>query len=222
MTRRILYVGLDYPQHLEGSITHCPLIQIVPRSYQDEAISHSLSLFLAYTHVLITSKSAIPILMQYLPLFGYSQQDWQSKKILAIGQATAKELAKNGITPFLIAKEETSEGLIAELKAFSPSSFFFWPHSSLSRPVIREFFQAQAFRYQECSLYDTKPRRPDSLPPLEAFDEIIFTSPSTIDAFMHFYGSLPENKSLRAIGPITEHHLRYVISSSKRHHSTLA
>jgi uroporphyrinogen-III synthase len=219
MTKKILYVGLDYPSDLEGEITHCPLIQITPRSCQNEAIFHSLSQFSAYTHILITSKSTIPILKEYLPLFGYSQQDWREKKILAIGQKTAQALMKQSLIPTLIAKEETSEGMIEELRHFSfdPSSFLFWPHSSLSRLVIRNFFQTLPFRWQECSLYDTEPRLPQPLPKLDLFDEIIFTSPSTIDAFLQFFGALPQDKQLTPIGPITKQYL-----ATKQFHSPLA
>jgi uroporphyrinogen-III synthase len=36
------------------------------------------------------------------------------------------------------------------------------------------------------------------------FDEIVFTSPSTVAAFKEIFGALPRGKKLVAIGPITE------------------
>lgn len=209
MTKKILYTGLEVPAHLEGKVTHCPLIRIQPRSIHDLSVQQALSQFSFYTHIVITSKSTISILLDYLPIFGYGRGDWKQKVTIAIGQKTANELTRQGIPCELIAKEETSEGLVSELKRYSLplSSFFFWPHSSLSRSVIRDFFQNSPYHWEECLLYDTYPYPPASRPNLQEFDEIIFTSPSTIDAFIQLFGSLPPNILLHPIGPITQHYL---------------
>lgn len=199
--KTVLYLGLD-PTHCkaEGHIIHCPLIEIVPRPV-DESAFEALA---EYTHVLVTSKSAIQILTDYLP----DTTLLKDKKFLAVGQVTAKHIQKHGLTVSAIAQDETSEGVIKEILAVLPkSAYLFWPHSSLSRPVIRDYLNREGYKYRECLLYDTLPKKPNKPIDLDAIDEIIFTSPSTVDAFIQFFGPLPQNKTLRAIGPITESRL---------------
>jgi uroporphyrinogen-III synthase len=50
------------------------------------------------------------------------------------------------------------------------------------------------------------------VPNLAAFDEIVFTSPSTIEAFLAIFGALPRDKILTPVGPVTEAALRLALS----------
>ena len=61
--------------------------------------------------------------------------------------------------------------------------------------------------YKECALYDTVTYLPTPQLNLVEFDEIIFTSPSTVDAFVEIFRELPSDINLIAIGPITEDYL---------------
>ena len=109
---------------------------------------------------------------------------------------------------FVIPKAETAEGIIQELdKQDLENVHFFWPHSALSRPVLSEYFTLKNHPFDEIVLYDTLPQKPGPLPSEEAFDQIIFTSPSTVDAFLKLFGKFPEGKVLKAIGPVTAKYL---------------
>lgn len=211
MSKRILYLGLD-PTHFKtsGEMTHWPIIHILPRPLTDPSVYHALKDFDLYSHILITSKSAVAILHQYLPLMGIPWHTWVDKTTVAIGQVTAMHLKACGITSLQIAQQETAEGLIEVLKEL-PSlekAYVFWPHSSQSRPVIKNFLEAYPIRHTTCILYDPKPLLPQVLPNLENFDEIVFTSPSTIDAFFSIFGEFPQHLCLTTIGPITADYLK--------------
>lgn len=214
MRRQILYLGLNPDSYKkerekEGEITHCPLIQIIPEDPGDPSLRQALSQFSLYTHVLITSQTTIKILVDYLPLFGYSLQEWGKKTTVVVGKSSARQLVECGLKQFVVAKEETAEGMVAQLEELdrSPDHFFFWPHSKLSRPVIRDFLLRHQLSYAECLLYDTKPLIPTPLPCLEKFDEIVFTSPSTVDAFVTIFGSFLPHHTLTPLGPVTAHYL---------------
>lgn len=211
--KKILYLGLDVSSYqTKGCVTHFPVIEIIPIQSTHPSIKESLTSFSSYTHLLITSKSSTKILSDYLPLFGYGLNDWQAKKTIAIGRGTAKDLQNKGIEPFLVAQEESSEGLIKELSAVElKNSSFFWPHSAQSRPLISHFFHSQSAKLKECILYHTKTLQHKNLPDLNHFDEIVFTSPSTVKAFLEIFGSFPTNKKLTPIGPITAAFLKYEI-----------
>lgn len=210
--KRVLYLGLNsshYPA--QGEVDHWPIIKIVPRPLSDHSIQNALNGFEEFTHVIVTSKSTVGILKEYLPRFGITFESWAAKTTLAVGKVTAQHLQACGINPSRIALEETAEGLIHEIrKSDLKNARFFWPHSSKSRPVIAEFFESQGVFCTACILYDPKPNIPGELPVLGNYDEIVFTSPSTIDAFLEVFGQLPTHLKLTPIGPVTARHLSMV------------
>lgn len=193
--KHILHVGLQPPTpKADERITHCPLIRIVPRPY-DAASFNDMD---AYTHLLFTSKSAAQIFCSY-------QKEIQGKEIIAVGHATALCLIEQGMPVTETAQDERAEGLIALLDSRDLSqAYLFWPHSAQARSTLRDYFVQKGLRYRESLLYDTLPLKPEILPNLAHFDEIHFTSPSTVEAFIQFYGHLPRDRVLKAIGPVTE------------------
>ncbi len=203
--KTVLYTGLD-PSHckVEGRIIHCPLIQIVPRSPKESDIQQAMRAMEHYTHILISSKSALKILIEYLPHFGLSMASLQKKLFISVGEVSATHIRKLDLTVQFIAKEESSEGLINEILGDLPATtYLFWPHSALSQPLISNFLQKQPYCHQECLLYDTLPKAPASPIDLTTIDEIIFTSPSTVEAFLRFFGPFPQDKILTPIGATT-------------------
>lgn len=209
--KKVLYVGLDPSHcHVEGEITHLPLIKIVPRPI--DAVRKAFEKFQSSTHVILTSKSAVQIMANYLPYFGYTVQNWVAKVHYVVGQVTAEHLQKCGIGPVIIAKEETAEGLLKEIDPSKHQmSHFFWPHSALSRPIISEFFQTHRLLLNECILYGTYSQLPEEPIDLNLFDEVIFTSPSTVKSFLEAFGSFPSHLQLTAIGPVTSDYLQTVV-----------
>ncbi|MBA3723215.1 MAG: uroporphyrinogen-III synthase [Parachlamydiaceae bacterium] len=212
--RKILYTGLD-PSHCkcDGEIIHIPLIKIEPVLISDPNIQKSISQFNEYTHVIITSKSVIPILGSFLTSFGFSINDWKKKLTIAVGQVTGHHLRQIGIEPEIIAQEETAEGIVKELNKLSlKNSCFFWPHSAQSRTVLSNYFEKRKIHYNACNLYHTQTAISSPLPDITIYDEIIFTSPSTIKAFLEIFGSLPQGVVLTSIGPVTKAYLENINS----------
>lgn len=208
MPKHILYLGLNPTNFISDNLlTHAPVIQIVP--YALTQVKSVLKQFSQFTHILFTSKTSVQILFPYLAQLGFTHADWNTKVIAAVGQATAQELQLYHLTAAYIAKEETAEGLIAEIDQLNfKKSHVFWPHSKLSRPLLKEYFTHKNVLISECLLYDTHLKQPNPLPDLELFDEIVFTSPSTVDGFLKCYASFPSNKKFTCVGPVTERYLK--------------
>ncbi|MBA2368130.1 MAG: uroporphyrinogen-III synthase [Candidatus Protochlamydia sp.] len=205
MVKQILYTGLD-PSHFQarGSITHIPLIRIVPRPLSDPCVQQALQNFSAYTHIIITSRSTVLILEKHMYDFGLKKEAWSAKIHIAVGRGTAAQLKSSGICPAIIAKTETAEGVVEELKKISLyQTFFFWPHSSQARPVLQTYLEQSGAPFHACQLYDTVSCCPPDLN-VASFDEIIFTSPSTVDAFFNNFGRFPDEKIYACIGPVTQ------------------
>ncbi|NGX42352.1 MAG: hypothetical protein K940chlam7_00632, partial [Chlamydiae bacterium] len=151
----------------------------------------------------------VDIFFEWLPHHGLDPSLLENKSIVVVGKKTSQRIQEKGATVAITPEWETAEGILQELQKLDLSkTHFFWPHSSLSRPVLSNFFKQKRIPLEEVILYDTHPYQPGPLPPLDSVDEITFTSPSTVDAFLEFYEELPKDKTIIAIGPVTTERLR--------------
>ena len=206
--KTILYLGTDPTQFAcQGHLIHYPVIKIVPRSIDDPEIRHAYNDLEQFTHFIFTSKNAVKVFCQHLAELKRSLNIHQI--MIAIGEVTAAHLSKHGFIPHLISKEETQEGIVKMLDMIDlKEAYVFMPRSSISRPVLSNYFKERGIRYRTCDLYDTVTQCLDPKPDLDQIDEIVFTSPSTVRAYLEIFGKLPSGKKLFAIGPITEEALR--------------
>lgn len=183
---RTLYLGLN-PK--PGTV-HYPVI----RTQFCGRLTPALAMWPQFTHIIFTSQTAV----------GYWPGPWD-KQLIAIGPATAAALQKKGFAP-LIAPEATQEGIISLITQID--GYFFLPRSRLARLALTDYMQAKKIPFFALDLYDTVFQKLQPVPDLAQFDEIVFTSPSTVEGFLRIYGSLPKDKKLTPIGPITEQALR--------------
>jgi hydroxymethylbilane synthase len=208
---RVLYTGLN-PKHFGKDVTHVPLIEIVPRPFNRFDIECAFADIPDYTHIIFTSKSGVEVFFSCLKEKGYSVKDLEGKEIVAIGKITAKYIEQYGVKVAKIADSETQEGII-HLLALEDlgKSYVFLPQSSRARCSLVQSLVHRGVRHQRCDLYDTKIKIPAVKPKLENFDEIIFTSPSTVDAFQKVFGKLPKEIKLTAIGSVTRSKLNFIL-----------
>jgi len=206
----VLYLGSDperFSAERKEKIIHFPLLEIVPRPLDSPPIAHLIEELPSFTHCIFTSKHTVFALRLHIQTL---------KNILAIGQSTAAALKKEGITPSWVAKEETQEGIIAHLRLidWGDDAYVLLPRSSLARSGLENFFILRGIRHQVCDLYDTRPRSV-APPVLDAIEEIVFTSPSTVHAFRALFPTPPPHKRLTPIGPITAEALRTYMDRAK-------
>ena len=212
----VLYTGTD-PSNLmtEKSVIHCPLIKIEPRSFDEPSIQAVFDDIPKYTHIVFTSKNAVDIFCDFVKSAGFTLSDIHGT-VIAVGQATAKKLKHTGIEVDLVAAAEHQEGIVEELQLLDlQNAYMFLPRSSRSRPVIESFLIETCIRHQTCDLYDTVVNEPKTLPDLNLIDEIIFTSPSTVLAFLQIFSAIPKDKKITATGPVTEKALLGVLNGTK-------
>jgi uroporphyrinogen-III synthase len=153
-----------------------------------------MALWPKFTHVIFTSQTTV----RYWP------GPWD-KPTIAIGSATAAALQAKGLKP-LVALEATQEGIIELIRGME--GYFFLPRSRLSRSVITDYFDSNGIPHHALDLYDTLFQKLEPVPNLDDFDEIVFTSPSTVEGFLRIFGKLPLNKKLTPIGPVTAEAIR--------------
>lgn len=214
--KKCIYFGLKCPEsNPETVFFHCPIIRTFPLERTNQDIFESVLNFHRYTHLIFTSKSSVAILVEHLSHYGIPRTSFQFKKCIAVGRATAEKVQKSGFPLMCTAEEETAEGIIKEMERLplTGREFFFWPHSTLSRRVIPDYLLEKKIVFHECALYGTTLKKPDPLPDIDLFDELFFTSPSTIDAFLEIWKEIPSNKKLTCQGPVTQAYLLKRIDS---------
>lgn len=207
--KQVLYLGLEAPEaNQKQDVIHYPVIKVVPRSVSDEPIQKAFQQIDNVTHLIFTSKNAVRIFFQYAYESGIATK-LQQKSYFAVGQATARALFLEGLSDVIIAQNETAEGLVDTMHVLESQQdpYLLWPHAAGARTVIADACRKKGWKCLECVLYDTVTHQSAPKPSLDTIDEIVFTSPSTVDAFLHIYGELPLDKQLTCIGPITQSHL---------------
>jgi uroporphyrinogen-III synthase len=186
----ILYLGLDPTRFVaDKPIFHYPVIKI-----KRLLVAKPLD-WPEVTHLLFTSRSSV-----------FHWDFFEGKQILAIGEATAELLRLRGENP-LVASEATQEGMVALLRTLDlQGAYLLWPRSTKARNVLANYLESlgSSVRFSPIDLYETHYQKLEPVPSLDEVEEIVFTSPSTVEGFLRIYGSLPKNKQLTAIGPITE------------------
>ena len=200
--RRVLYLGINLPgsqQNIE--FVHCPIIEVKRRDL--ESLRFSFLKFLQSTHLIFTSRHAVLFAMEAIYYFFGDYRGLKDKTAIAIGPATEQALSNYSIK-CLIAKVYTQEGITSLLDQIDLSdAYLFYPRSSRARPDLAMYLQQKKHPHHICDLYDTCSVNLAHLPSLEEFDEIIFTSPSTVEAFFSQIKVIPKHIELTPIGPIT-------------------
>jgi uroporphyrinogen-III synthase len=188
LASRTLYLGIDAP----SGVFHYPVIRT--ERIDSSEFQEALAIWERCTHAIFTSKNGV----RHWP------GNLHGKTIVSIGEATAKEVGGRGVAS-RVASEATQEGVAALLATLDlDGAFLLYPKSKLARPFLAEYLKAQNLSHYVFDLYDTVFQRPDPVPELSDFDEIIFTSSSTVHAFFQIFSSVPRRIALTPIGPITK------------------
>lgn len=191
-----LYLGLD-PHQFPHAI-HYPVIRT--ELILSDALKEALLLYPQFTHWIFTSKSCVR--------YWCSVAKLNPATMIAIGEATADEIRLQGMEP-LVARSATQEGVIELLETLElEKTYIFYPHSKKARSCLTLYLQKRNVRFFSLDLYDTLFQRPEPVPVLDNVDEIIFTSPSTVEGFLRIFKEIPKDKKLSCIGPITEREMR--------------
>jgi len=188
-TKKTLSFGLR-PKNKKG-LSCQPLIETIP-------LAPSLDGLGAATHILLSSQSSLDYLAPYL------SDAILKKELISIGQKTSEQAARLGFQTIHTARDETSEGVTALLGTLDlGGAHLFWPHSALSRRIIPNWLFEKRISFSECALYTTRNKKNVERLPLDQFDELFFSSPSTVDAFFELYGRPPEDMLVRTQGATT-------------------
>lgn len=204
--KNILYTGTNPEKYKRlGAIIHLPMIKIRKAKLGAEK-QQKLFHELAFSDViLLTSRFGVHYFFKLLQKKKYNITLLKSKQWIVIGAETAAALHQHGIEPAFVANEESSEGLVKELKERFPlrDKKILFPRSSLPNPYLKEKLTALGNRVEEVTVYENvKP--PKRKLPEDGITQVIFTSPSTVRNFLKDYKRIPSHWKVLSKGTFTQ------------------
>ncbi|MFC1653124.1 uroporphyrinogen-III C-methyltransferase [Planctomycetota bacterium] len=202
--KNVLVMG-NQPQRYEylGNIIHRRIIDCVgidDYSQVDEQIKQGLDV----DWVVFTSIRGTQHLCERLFALGKDVRALGSTKIAAIGQSTAKRLREYGLCADLIANIESSGGL---LEAFAQQDVtgkrFLLPCAEVTSEELPEGLRQRGAHVDTMVVYKTVDIDPGEID-FDYIDQILFTSGSTVKAFVKYYGQVPDGIQAWALGGPTQ------------------
>ncbi|MCM8767974.1 MAG: uroporphyrinogen-III C-methyltransferase [Candidatus Omnitrophica bacterium] len=216
-TKKILFTGLSSERFFEdGLIFHIPMIEIKPLDNYTELDNwiKSISCKRVIDWIIFTSRFGVFYFFDRLFKLGYDSRILNQIKIAAIGSSTANKLKEYGIIADLVPKNECSIGLLDEFKKIinrntnhKPQTSILLPRSDIADKGLTDGLTKLGFKVYPVVAY--KNVMPENLPDLDFdfFNEIIFSSPSTVRNFIKRYGKPPKRIKVKAIGQVTKKEL---------------
>ncbi|MFH1283821.1 MAG: uroporphyrinogen-III C-methyltransferase [bacterium] len=203
--KRILFTGLSQERYfLEGTYVHLPMIRIEPLADYtefDEHVKHIRD----FDWIVFTSRVGVEYFFKRFNYLGFDARHLHNIKIAVIGQSTRQELNQHGLMPDVIPQDESSKGLVDALKDNDiKGSKIFIPRSNLSDKGMEKACTDLSAEVIASLAYNNV--MPPDLPDLnlKEFNEILFTSPSTVRNFKRRYGTIPDDISVACIGDVTK------------------
>ena len=202
--RRILFTGLSQERFFaKGTYFHVPLIKIEPLSDYKQFDSN-LKRIDRFDWIVFASRFGVEYFFKRLRLIGSDVRALKGIKIAAVGASTKNRLFDFGISTDLVPKIESSKGLIERFKKEDLNGKrIFLPRSDLSDKNLENRLKTLGAKISSSFAYTNV--IPEYLPDLDLgfFDEIMFTSPSTVRNFKKRYKGLPKGIKVSCIGEVT-------------------
>lgn len=200
---RILLPGThpEKYQHL-GTIIHRPFIKLVP--IEDYTAADAVLGNLApYDWIVFTSTNGVKFFFERLNAIGLDSRALSSNKISAIGATTAEMLKGFGVLVDMQPKLESSAGLLEEFdKVGIKGKKILLVKPEVGSPVLFERLTAAGAEVEIVVVYkniDIEPEPTD----FDYIDQILFTSASTVRAFIKRFETVPPGPKVYCLGQPT-------------------
>ena len=199
----VLVLG-NHPEkykHL-GNIVHRPIIDCVALEdyLEADAILKNAG---AFDWIVFTSVNGAKFFFQRLHTIGLDARALAPAKIAAIGNTTGKRLSEYGILPDMIPENESSAALLKEFgKLNMKGKKVLLPQAEISSKELPEGLRKAGAIVEKAAVYRTVQLDPGEVD-FSFIDQILFTSGSTVRAFVRKFGKVPPNVKAYALGPST-------------------
>ena len=199
----VLVLG-NHPQKYDrlGNIVHRRIIDCVAIDDYTKADS----IFKGITDfdwIVFTSVNGAKYLFERLSAMGKDTRSLSNAKIAAIGKTTAGRLKEFGIIADVIPENESSAGLLEEFaKLDMKGKKVLLPQSEIASKELPEGLLKMQAVIEETPVYKTIDIDTEEVD-FDYIDQILFTSGSTVRAFIKRFGKVPANVKSYCLGQPT-------------------
>ncbi|MFI5213202.1 MAG: uroporphyrinogen-III synthase [Gemmatimonadales bacterium] len=154
----------------------------------------------SFDWVVFTSRQGVKSFVERLQAVGRQASDLSSRRVAAIGPATADELRALGVAPALVPAEYVAESILAEIGDVKGRRILL-PRADIARAALADGLKERGATVVEIAAYRTvgTGARP---PALDGVDAVTFTSSSTVRYFVDSGAALGSARVV-CIGPVT-------------------
>jgi uroporphyrinogen III methyltransferase/synthase len=167
--------------------------------------------------VIFTSSFPVRVYRSALEAQGRKlEKVFKGVKVGSVGPTTSAAIKVLGLDVTMQSGTNSADGILRYFAAevHTPQRILL-PHSDVAFTTLSDGLKAMGHEVVDAVIYETKPSPTAKIVDLAPFKRITFSSPSGVDAFIHFYGSLPEGKLLLAIGDTTLNKLIQELGNEK-------
>ncbi len=195
---RVLATGTTAPPL--AAATHTPLIKISPKTdVPTSAIARR------YDWIIFTSRHGVRFYFDLLSKAKIDIRNLATTKIASVGPVTSNELKQRCVTPDFESPTESAEGLIAFFREIDLSGkSILLPRSDKGLPALSDALRTMGADVVDLPVYTNEINGEASKIDLSLFDQILFSSPSGVEAFRQIYRDFPEKICLTAKGETTQ------------------
>lgn len=194
-------------EHL-GNVIHTPLIKIT-ESDRTDLLREGLSKLETFDWLIFTSRYGVKYFFEWLRKEKKDIRKLSNSKIASVGKTTTLELENYNIYPELESATESAEGLIEYFKLHKINNQkILLPRSDKGLKYLSEKLIELGNDILDMPIYKNSINTEAAMVDLSRIDQIVFASPSTIDAFIELYGYIPTNVKLVTKGKTTEEYLK--------------
>ena len=201
---RVLVLG-THPEkyaHL-GNIVHRPIVKCVGlEDYSN--FDEILGRLETFDWLIFTSAHSVRFFFQRLRTIHSDARSLASVRVAVIGKTTAGELAGFGILADLIPDNESSAGLLEKFGTMEMSGKqVLLPRAKVASRELPDGLTAMGAEVVEVPAYMTVEVEPAGVD-FEHIDKILFTSGSTVRAFVKKFGQVPAHMKAYCLGAPTQ------------------
>jgi uroporphyrinogen III methyltransferase/synthase len=201
---RILVLGMhpEKYKHL-GSVVHRQIINCVPLedySRADQTLKH-LGIF---DWIVFTSANGVRFFFKQLNALGSDARALASVKVATIGKTTAESLTEFGIAADMVPDTESSAGLLEKFSSLNVrNKKFLLPQSAIASAELPDGLIDMGAEIEKLTIYKTVEVDPADVD-FDHIGQVLFTSGSTVRAFIKKFGSPPPHIKVYCLGPPTQ------------------
>lgn len=175
-----------------------PTIRLVPAD--SGPLDAAIAALDRFHWVIFTSQTGVEACFARLAAAGRGADDFASRRVAAIGPATAAALRARGVEPAFVPAEFVAEAIVAGIGDVTGLRVLL-PRADIAREALADGLRARGAEVVEVAAYRTVTSGAPP-PALEGVDAITFTSSSTVRHFVES-GADPGRAKIVCIGPVT-------------------